>query len=161
MPVAQDIAATYRGPRRVVARLLAMGPREDRALALLMGGCALMFVAQWPRLAREAHLAHEALNPRLAGALLGWIVIAPLMFYLLAFISQLIARLIGGRVTGYGARIALFWAFLAAAPVLLLHGLVAGFIGPGAGMTIIGAIWCGVFLWFWLSGLREAGWSRR
>jgi hypothetical protein len=83
------------------------------------------------------------------------------MFYLLAFISQLIARLIGGRVTGYGARIALFWAFLAAAPVLLLHGLVAGFIGPGAGMTIIGAIWCGVFLWFWLSGLREAGWSRR
>ncbi len=64
-------------------------------------------------------------------------------------------------MTGYGARIALFWAFLAAAPVLLLHGLVAGFIGPGAGMTIIGVIWCGVFLWFWLSGLREAGWSRR
>lgn len=161
MPVAQDIAATYRGPRRVVARLLAMGPREDRALALLMGGCALVFIAQWPRLAREAHLAGEALNPRLAGALLGWVVIAPLMFYLLAFLSQLIARLIGGRVTGYGARIALFWAFLAAAPVLLLHGLVAGFIGPGAGLSIVGAIWCGVFLWFWLSGLREAGWSER
>ncbi len=161
MPVSRDIVATYRGPRRVVARLLAMGVREDRALALLMGGCALVFVAQWPRLAREAHLAGEALNPRLAGALLGWMVIAPLMFYGLAFLSQLVARLLGGRVTGYGARIALFWAFLAASPLLLLHGLVAGFIGPGAGLTVVGAIWCGVFLWFWLSGLGEAGWSGR
>ena len=161
MPVSRDIVATYRGPRRVVARLLAMGVREDRALALLMGGCALVFVAQWPRLAREAHLAGEGLNPRLAGALLGWMVIAPLMFYGLAFLSQLVARLLGGRVTGYGARIALFWAFLAASPLLLLHGLVAGFIGPGAGLTVVGAIWCGVFLWFWLSGLGEAGWSGR
>lgn len=161
MPVTRDIVATYRGPRRVVARLLAMGAREDRALALLMAGCAVVFVAQWPRLAREAHLAGEALNPRLAGALLGWLVIAPLIFYLLAFLSQIVARLIGGRVTGYGARLALFWAFLAAAPVLLLHGLVAGFTGPGAGLSIVGAIWCGVFLWFWLSGLREAGWGRR
>ena len=161
MPVTRDIVATYRGPRRVVGRLLAMGVREDRALALLMGGCALVFVAQWPRLAREAHLAGEALNARLAGALLGWMVIAPLMFYLLAFLSQLVARMIGGRATGYGARIALFWAFLAASPLLLLHGLVAGFIGPGAGLNVVGAIWCGVFLWFWLSGLREAGWSGR
>ncbi|MBC7165216.1 MAG: YIP1 family protein [Roseovarius sp.] len=161
MPVSRDIVATYRGPRRVVARLLAMGVREDRALALLMGGCALVFVAQWPRLAREAHMAGEGLNPRLAGALLGWMVIAPLMFYGLAFLSQIAARLLGGRVTGYGARIALFWAFLAASPLLLLHGLVAGFIGPGAGLTVIGAIWCGVFLWFWLSGLGEAGWSGR
>ncbi|MBE0453899.1 YIP1 family protein [Roseovarius autotrophicus] len=161
MSVALDIAATYRGPRRVVRRLLEMGTREDRALALLMAGCAVVFIAQWPRLAREAHLAGEALNPRLAGALLGWIVIAPLMFYLLAFLSQLVARVIGGRVTGFGARLALFWAFLATSPLLLLHGLVAGFIGPGVGLTIVGAIWCGVFLWFWISGLCETGWSRR
>ena len=45
--------------------------------------------------------------------------------------------------------------------LLLLHGLVAGFVGPGAGLSLIGAIWCGVFLWFWLSGVREAGWGRR
>lgn len=161
MPVTRDIVATYRGPRRVVGRLLAMGAREDRALALLMGGCILVFVAQWPRLAREAHLAGEALNPRLGGALMGWIVIAPLIFYLLAFLSYLAVRLLRGRISGYGARLALFWAFLAASPLLLLHGLVAGFVGPGAGLSLIGAIWCGVFLWFWLSGVREAGWGRR
>lgn len=161
MPVTRDIAATYRGPRRVVGRLLDMGVREDRALALLMAGCIVVFVAQWPRLAREAHLAQEALNPRLGGALMGWIVIAPLIFYLLAFLSYLAVRLLRGRITGYGARLALFWAFLAASPLLLLHGLVAGFVGPGAGLSLIGAIWCGVFLWFWLSGVREAGWGRR
>ncbi|MBC7133815.1 MAG: YIP1 family protein [Roseovarius sp.] len=161
MPVARDIVATYRGPRRVVRRLLAMGVREDRALALLMAGCALVFVAQWPRLAREAHLSGAELAPMLGGALLGWIVIAPLAFYLLAGLGWALGRLLGGRVTGFGARIALFWAFLAAAPVLLLHGLVAGFVGPGPGLTAVGAIWCGVFLWFWLSGLREAGWGGR
>ncbi|NKX72530.1 YIP1 family protein, partial [Rhodobacteraceae bacterium R_SAG3] len=55
MAVTTDITATYRGPRKVIARLLAMGPREDRLLAFVMGACVLMFIAQMPRLAREAH----------------------------------------------------------------------------------------------------------
>ncbi len=45
MPVARDIAATYRGPRRVMRRLLAQGRREDRAIAYLMISCFLIFVA--------------------------------------------------------------------------------------------------------------------
>jgi hypothetical protein len=159
MPVTRDIVATYRGPRRVVRRLLDMGQREDRALVILIAACAVMFVAQWPRLAREAHLSGEALNPLLGGALLGWVFIAPLMLYALALLSHGLARMIGGRGTAYGARLALFWALLAASPLILLHGLVAGFIGPGPGLQGVGLIWCGVFGWFWLSGLREAEWS--
>jgi hypothetical protein len=161
MPVARDIVATYRGPRRVVRRLLDMGLREDRALAILIAGCAVVFIAQWPRLAREAHLTGQELNPLLGGALLAWIFIAPLMLYALALLSHGIARLVGGQGSAYGARLALFWALLAASPLILLHGLVAGFIGPGPGLQGVGLIWCGVFLWFWLSGLREAEWSRR
>ena len=42
MAVSQDILQTYRRPRLVVARLLAMGQREDRLLAILMAGCALI-----------------------------------------------------------------------------------------------------------------------
>ncbi|MFB9150629.1 YIP1 family protein [Roseovarius ramblicola] len=159
MPVARDIVATYRGPRRVVRRLLEMGEREDRALVTLIAACVVVFVAQWPRLAREAHLTGQDLNPLLGGALLGWVFIAPLMLYALAFLSHGVARLVGGRGTMYGARLALFWAFLAASPLILLHGLVAGFIGPGPGLQGVGLIWCGVFLWFWISGLREAEWS--
>jgi len=161
MPVTRDIVATYRGPRRVVRRLLEMGPREDRALVMLLGACVVVFVAQWPRLAREAHLAEEPLNPMLGGALLAWVFIAPLLLYAVALISHGIARLIGGRGTGYGARLALFWAFLAASPLMLLHGLVAGFVGPGPGLQGVGLIWCGVFGWFWISGLYEAEWSGR
>ena len=159
MPVTSDIVATYRGPRRVIRRLLDMGQREDRALVMLIAACVIVFVAQWPRLAREAHLAGEALNPLLGGALLAWVFIAPLLLYAVAFLSHAIARLFKGAGTAYGARLALFWAFLAASPLMLLNGLVAGFVGPGPGLQLVGAIWIVIFLWFWLSNLREAGWG--
>jgi len=159
MPVTTDIVAAYRGPRPVMRRLLAMGPHEGRALAILMAGCLVTFIGQWPRLARQAHLEGQDLNPLLGGALLGWVFIAPLAFYALAFLSHLVLRAFGGRAAPFAARMALFWAFLAASPLLLLHGLVAGFIGPGAGLMAVGAIWVAVFLWFWLSNLREAGWG--
>ncbi|MGR3584039.1 MAG: YIP1 family protein [Pseudooceanicola nanhaiensis] len=153
MSALTDIAATYRGPGGVLRRLLARGQREDRALAILMAGCALVFVAQWPRLAREAHLTGQDLNPLLGASLLGWIIIMPLVLYLLAGVAHIIARVLGGRGSFYGARLALFWALLAASPLLLLHGLVAGFIGPGPQLVLVGALWCAVFLWFWLGGM--------
>ena len=51
MPVVPDILRTWRDPRGVIRDRLSAGVREDRALATVMGACALMFVAQWPRLA--------------------------------------------------------------------------------------------------------------
>ncbi|MFA3915651.1 YIP1 family protein [Ruegeria hyattellae] len=156
MSVTSDISATYRGPGRVMQRLLAMGQREDRALAILMGACALVFIAQMPRLAREAHLTGQELNILLGGALLGWLIIAPLLFYVLAAFSHLLARLVGGKGEWYGARLALFWSLLASTPVLLLQGLVAGFIGPGPGLNLVGMVWIAVFFWFWVAGLRQA-----
>ncbi|WP_297772271.1 YIP1 family protein [uncultured Roseovarius sp.] len=161
MPVTRDIVATYRGPRRVMRRLLDMGQREDRALVMLIAACVVVFVAQWPRLAREAHLTGEALNPLLGGALLAWVFIAPLLLYALALLSHAIAKVFKGAGTAYGARLALFWAFLAASPLILLHGLVAGFIGPGAGLQLVGFVWFAAFGWFWLAGLIEAEWSGR
>lgn len=159
MPVTNDIAATYKGPRKVMRRLLDTGQREDRALALLMAACLIVFVAQWPRLSREAHLTGEELNPLLGGALMAWIFIAPLIFYLIAFLSHLLLRVFKRPSTGYATRMALFWAFLAASPLLLLHGLMTGFIGPGVEQNIVGGAWVLVFLWFWLANLREVGWN--
>ncbi len=165
MPVVRDIAATYRKPRRVMRRLLDMGPREDRALAILMAGCLIMFIAQWPRLSAEAHRTGEALNPLLGASLMAWLFIMPLVFYLVAAFSWGVLRLLAAlrlvrcKPGGYATRIALFWAFLASCPLILLHGLVAGFIGTGPALQGVGALWLVVFLWFWLSSLREAGWS--
>ena len=34
----------------------------------------------------------------------------------------------GGQGSAYGARLAVFWALLSSAPLVLLNGLVAGFI---------------------------------
>lgn len=152
MALTHNIAATYRGPGRVIRRLLDLGQREDRALAYLMGACALIFVAQLPRLSREAHLTGQDLNMLMGATLMAWLFIAPLLFYAIAFLVRGIGRVLGGQGDAYGARLALFWALFASTPLILLHGLVAGFIGPGLEMQIVGLVWCCVFLWFWIGG---------
>lgn len=159
MAVTTDIVSTYRGPRRVMARLLEMGPREDRALAILMGSCVLVFTSQMPKLAREAHLSGQELNMLLGGSLFGWIFIAPLLLYAMSWVTHLVARMFGGKGSSFGARLALFWALLAASPLMLLNGLTAGFIGPSPALSLVGAGWMLCFLWFWISGLIQAYWS--
>ncbi len=156
MPVTTDIVASYRRPAQVMCRLLSAGTREDRALAMLMAGCVLAFISQLPRLAREAHLTGEELNPMLGGALFAWLFIAPLMFYLIAALSHLVARLFKGKGDWFGARLALFWAFLAASPLMLLNGLTAGFVGPGAALTLVGFVWFVAFMVIWLVSLKVA-----
>lgn len=156
MSVTGDILATYRRPGPVMRRLIAAGQREDRALAMLMAACILVFVAQVPQLARQAHLAEPPLEMLLGASLLAWLMMAPLMLYGLAALSHLAARALGGRGDWYGARLALFWALLASSPVLLVHGLVAGLVGSGPARTGAGALWLAVFLWFWIAGLAQA-----
>ncbi|SMX50107.1 YIP1 family protein [Maliponia aquimaris] len=156
MPVTTDILASYRRPSAVLRGHLARAASEPRALAWLMGACGVMFVAQWPRLARQTHLDGTEMEPAMGGALLGTLIFLPLVFYVVAGLSQLVLRLFGGAVTGYEARVALFWALLAASPLALLNGLVAGFVGPGPEQGLVGAAWLAAFLWFWITGLRTA-----
>ena len=152
MAITRNITATYRGPGRVMRRLLELGQREDRALAYLMASCALIFIAQLPRLARQAHLTGEDLNMLMGATLMAWLFVAPLLLYVIALVARGIGRILGGKGTAYGARLALFWALLASAPLLLFHGLVAGFIGPGPELQIVGFLWLLVFAWFWIGG---------
>lgn len=157
MAVTTEILRTYRTPGAVLRRRLQDGVREDRALAVLMGACLVIFVAQWPRLAREAHLDPAVpLDARIGGALLGWLFLAPLFFYLLAALSHLVARLFGGQGSFHSARVALFWSLLAAAPLFLLNGLVAGLLGPSLALTFTGVVLLAVFLAIWFLSLAEA-----
>ncbi|SDC86771.1 YIP1 family protein [Ruegeria marina] len=156
MPVTADIVASYRGPGRVMRRLLDMGQREDRALAFVMAFCVIAFVAQMPALARRAHLEQQELEMMMGGALLGSVIILPLLLYSIALISHWVARILGGHGSAYAARLALFWSLLASTPLVLLNGLVAGFIGPGPVLSAVGLLWMAVFLWFWLSNLFQA-----
>lgn len=156
MPVTNDIVATYKGPRKVFARLLSMGQREDRALIMLMAGCSVAFVSRWPALARQAHMSGEELNMLLGGALMAWLFVAPLLMYALAALTHILAKALRGQGDWFGARLALFWSFLAASPLLLLNGLVEGFVGQGLELRGVGFVWFVIFIWFWLSCLIEA-----
>ena len=153
MSVMTDIAATYRGPARVLRRRLAAGQREDRALAILMAGCLLLCVAQWPRLAREAHESGQELEQLMSGSLMALVFMLPLILYGLAGLSHLVSRMLGGQGDYHAARMALFWALLAAAPVFLLNGLTEGFVGKGPQASLTGFLALAAFLWFWLTGL--------
>jgi len=156
MPVSRDIARSYRAPRRVMREMLAAGPREDRAIAILMAGCGLVFVSQWPSLARAEYLGGAPLDRALAYGFFAWLMIMPLALYGLAAVAHLLARVFGGRGSFFGARLALFWALLASAPLILLYGLTAGLIGPGIEADIAGGAWLAAFLAFWIAGMLEA-----
>ncbi|MFZ1726711.1 MAG: YIP1 family protein, partial [Albidovulum sp.] len=71
-------------------------------------------------------------------------------------LSRVVAGVLGGQGSFFAARIVLFWALLAAAPLMLLRGLVAGLIGPEPQLAIVSGVTFAVFLWFWIAGLRVA-----
>jgi len=156
MAVTRDIVQAHTRPRTVMARLLQMGQREDRALAMLMGACAIMFAAQWPWRAREAHLNGTELVDYIQNDLFALIFFLPLVLYGVAAVVRLIARIFGGQGTFYSARLALFWSLLASTPLLVLAGLVKGLIGQGTENTLVGAIWFAVFIWIFANSIYEA-----
>lgn len=153
MSVTADIWESWRAPARVMRRRLAEGQREDRALAFLMIACALIFVSEWPALMR-AH-SDAPVEARLGGAMLAWLGIMPLAFYGIAALSHLLARLAGGRGSFFGARLALFWALLVAAPVWLIAAAIS-FALPGPLATAIEAAALAGLIWVWLPGLIAA-----
>ena len=158
MAVTDDIIATYRGPSRMVRALLQREKREDRLFILLIAGCVMLFVIFAPREARQAHLDDTVpLAARLYWSAFFWVMIMPFVFYLLAALTRVVSLPFIKELNWYGARMALFWAVLASAPVGLLFGLVAGMIGPGMQQKIAGILWVGIFLWFWVAGLTAAG----
>jgi hypothetical protein len=157
MSVTSDILRSYRAPRAVLRNLRIGTRREARLLAYLMIACGLIFVAQWPRLAREAHLNDAVpLEGLLAGALFGWVFIAPLLFYALGGILGFVLRLVVPGTEGFDVRLAVFWALLVASPLVLLHGLAMGVIGTGAGVSLTFVIVVAVFMVVLVAGLRVA-----
>ncbi|MCB6177144.1 YIP1 family protein [Rhodobacter sp. Har01] len=169
MAVSTDIVATWTRPRQVFRRLLDRQGGEAQALAYMMGACLLIFVAQWPRLSRQAHQARQAaeaagtpvdqvpsLQALMGINLFALLFLAPLLFYALAGLAHAVAKGLGGKGSAVHSRLALFWALLAVSPWMLFQGLVAGFIGPGPALTATGVAVAAGFLWLWITLMREA-----
>lgn len=155
MAAVDDILRSYRRPRAVVRGLLARDRSEPRALSILIAALIVIFVGQWPALSRQAFESDLPLTGLLLGSAMALAATIPL-FYGLAAAGHLVARLFGGAGTWYAARIALFWALLAVAPLMLFQGLVAGFIGTGAQLALVSVVVFLVFVLIWGAGLRVA-----
>lgn len=156
MPVSRDIVHMYRAPRQVVRGLYDMGQREDRAIAWLMIGCFIVFVSYLPALQRNAVFEGGNFQRDMVYAFISWLTLWPLGFYALAFVAFGITYLFRKNATAYGARLAVFWGWLASTPVALFYGLLVGFNGADhPGTMMIGALWLAVLLWFWGCGLIE------
>ncbi|MDA8746986.1 YIP1 family protein [Litoreibacter sp.] len=155
MSTVAAILRSYRAPREVIITHRASGVDEATGLTWLFVACILIFVAELPELARLSHL--EGGNVPVASLALprfyGVVLLAPLMFLLIAAVSHLIAKLVGGRGTWLDARLALFWSLLAVTPLVLFQGLIAGFIGAGPALTIAATLVGSAFLFIWLNSL--------
>ena len=159
MSVIRNIYDSYRRPATVYQSFVTDHFEEKTALGFLAGGCLLAFISRWPTAARDAYLSDQALDMVLGAALFAWIFIAPLLFYALAGVLTLLLFIGGLRDIGLPLRLSLFWSFLAAAPLMLIYGLVSGFLGQSVLTNLIGLLWLGVFSWFLVCAFRAL--SRR
>ncbi|AJE47073.1 hypothetical protein [Celeribacter indicus] len=155
MGVVSDIVRSYRAPRAVLRHRLGAGEKEGTALVTLMLACGLIFVAQWPRLSRISFETGQEVQMLLGATLLGWLFIMPLVFYVLASLVALVLRLAGRTATGFQTRMALFWGLLCAAPLWLLWGLTAGFVGQGPATALVGLLALAALIVFWGAMLSE------
>lgn len=155
MAVSTNMLRAWRRPRDVMRELLAVDQREGRLVGYVMAACLIIYIGQWPRLKRAEQF--ELYGPDGASdfqmnagiAFFALMIVWPLALYGIAAVTHLLAKPLGTIGTHYGARLALFWALLASTPLLLLHGLTMGFIGPGTEASLVGLVWTALFLWIW------------
>ncbi len=155
MALLAHIAQSYRHPRQALRAVVGGEAREDRALAVLMSACIVIFVSRWPLLAARADQSEATLQQLVGASLMAIVFIAPLILYLLAGLARLLARPFGGRASGYQARMALFRALLLASPLWLIEGALGGAVGPGIAQALAGAAALGAFVFYWGAGIRE------
>lgn len=164
-----DMVRAYSGPRDAMARQVRMGLGEPRALFHLMAACFVFFVASVPAAIRTARGidADEPVAAAIGAHLFGFLFLAPLLAYAAAFAAHGLARLFGARGSALGARAALFWSLLLAAPLALAVGIlgVAAEIAIGPAMLPVVSLlgYAGLALWLWIfaASFAEAeGFSR-
>lgn len=155
MSTVSAILRSYRAPREVIETHRASGADEATGLTWLFVACILFFVAELPELARKSHLegGDVPVSSLALPTFYGVVLLAPLMFLLIAAASHLIAKLLGGQGGWLDARLALFWSLLAVAPLVLFQGLIAGFVGPGPALNLSAILVAIVFLFLWINCL--------
>ena len=150
MAVTTDIVESWLRPRVVVRRLLARGRSEAFVLSFLLIFLLLALIAASPERLQDRS---TPLTPRLFALALGTLATIP-FWYLLAALGHLLARLLGGNGSYFGARLALFWALVVISPAMLVQRMVQVIVGGGVA-TGLGVLVALGFVMFWTVMLRE------
>ena len=134
-------------------RHLDNGIREEQTLffAILFG--LLSYLSLLPALAKHAFLANESLSALAAAQFISSVFMMPLLMYGIAAVSHLILKYFGGQGDYIGARRALFWAALVTTPAILISSIVETYIGELS--MSLSVITTGIFIWQWVSNLKE------
>ncbi|NBZ85975.1 hypothetical protein [Stagnihabitans tardus] len=154
MPLTRDIVESWKAPRRVIRRHQARARSESFLFALLFVFLLLAMVSVAPFLARQAVIEAKPLPPYILAACFGALVSVP-VFYLLAAVGHLTAKLMGGTGGFYDGRLALFWALVTTTPALLLYGLVRAMAADSPATPFLGLGVFLIFLGFYSVMLRE------
>ena len=134
-------------------RYLEDGIREEQTLffAILFG--LLSFLSLLPALAKHAFLTNESLSALAAAQFISSVFMMPLLMYGIAAVSHLILKYFGGQGDYIGARRALFWAALVTTPAILLTSISEAYFSEIS--TILTVITTMIFVWQWVSNLKE------
>ena len=134
-------------------RYLEDGIREEQTLffAILFG--LLSFLSLLPALAKHAFLTNESLSALAAAQFISSVFMMPLLMYGIAAVSHLILKYFGGQGDYIGARRALFWAALVTTPAILLTSIAEAYFSEIS--TILSFITTMIFVWQWVSNLKE------
>lgn len=141
---------TWRAPSRVMRAQAALS--DPALLVVLLAAMALFFLAKLPVHNRAAMIDPAIpVEARVGGALVGIMVLAPLLAYGLAALVSVLSR---RRIPGHASRVALFWSLMAISPAMLLCGLIEGYLGASTGLRLLQLATFAAFLRFWLAGLN-------
>ena len=134
-------------------RYLEDGIREEQTLffAILFG--LLSFLSLLPALAKHAFLTNESLSALAVAQFISSVLMMPLWMYGIAAVSHLILKYFGGKGDYIGARRALFWAALVTTPAILLTSIAEAYFSEIS--TILSVITTMIFVWQWVSNLKE------
>ena len=149
-----NISKTYYKPIQTYSKLFASGASEKDNLGYLVGGCVVSFVAQWPVQSRQAFTSQQPIDELMGAILLSTLFLLPLVFYFFSIVFYFCAKILGSNILAVELRLIIFWAYLATAPILLLVGLVEGFLGKNYQYFIVAGLWLAAFFTFIYSGFK-------
>jgi len=153
MTTFSTVLYSLRSPNLAFRRVLSTRVEEPRAFAWLVSACLLFFLARLPLLSREAHLNPEMpqLESIIGGVLIGSLFIAPLVLYSIAALSCLFLRVKFKMLNWMDSRVAFFWSLLAVTPLVLLRGILGGFLESNLILNLASILIFFYFLYVWAS----------